>query len=353
VVFLPTNTAGSPWAWAKALEDRHVEVTTEVIERARNSPFRFESDRRFNMSEAGTPAFKLEAVSNLLEKTHAIISGGQSMFGSMPTRGFWDDMSLYEGAHVSVALVFHGSDIRDPDRHAALIKHSPYNINNLYAIDSGVVSKLKAISRKLADEIRHFDGPVFVSTPDLMDYVSHALWLPTVIDLQFWGPAPSRIGERRPRVVMIPTNDVLKGANYADEICWRLHDANLIEYVRLGGLTRQEMRAAVARADIVIDGLVGGAYGRTALQAMASGRLAIGNVERVFNRVEGLPIVHADPDSLEAVLLEIVESPDRFRDIAEAGRTYVERYHDGSYSATQLAAFLGLEPSGAPSPGAP
>ena len=207
--------------------------------------------------------------------------------------------------------------------------------------------------QKLTRELRNFDGPVFVSTPDLMDYVPNALWLPTVIDLQFWQPTPTRIGERRPRVLMIPTNDVLKGATYADEVCGRLHDAKLVEYLRLEGLSRQEMRAAMAQADIVIDGLVLGAYGRTALQAMASECLVICNVERVIGRVEELPIVHADPDSLEAVLLEIVESPDRFRDIAEAGRAYVERWHDGSYSATQLAAFLGLEPSGAPSPGAP
>ena len=294
----------------------------------------------------------LEEMSNLLGKTHAIIESGHSMFGSLPTRSFWDDLALYEGARVSVALVFHGSDIRDPDTHASLMKYSPYKPESLYRIDNDVMSRLRAILPRLAHEIQEFDGPVFVSTPDLIDYLPRALWLPQVVDLKLWDPAPIRIGERRPRVVMIPTSNVLKGAAYADAICWRLHDAELINYQPLRGVPPRQMREAITRADIVIDGLVLGAYGATAVEGMASQRLVISNVERVVDRVEQVPIVNADPGTLESTLLDVIEDPDRFRSLAEQGRAYVERYHDGSYSVAQLAAFLGLEPSGAPSPDA-
>jgi glycosyltransferase involved in cell wall biosynthesis len=353
VLFLPTNTAGQAWAWAKALEAHYEGVTTEVIERERESPFRFASDRRFLAKESASPGFMLEEMSNLLGKTHAIIEGGHSMFGSLPERSFWDDLGLYEGARVLVALVFHGSDIRDPDKHAAEMEYSPYKADSLYRIDSELILKIRAIVQRLSYEIRKFDGPVFVSTPDLMDYLPRARWLPQVVDLKFWDPAPIRIGERRPRVVMVPSSNVLKGSAYADAVCWQLHEAGLINYQPLRSVSPRQMGKAITRADIVIDGLVLGAYGTTAVEGMATQRLVISNVERVVDRVEQLPIVNADPGTLESTLLDITENPDRFRLLAEQGRAYVERYHDGSYSVIQLAAFLGLESSGVPSPGAP
>lgn len=344
VVFLPTNTAGQAWAWAKALEARYDDVATEVIERERDSSFRFESDRNFAATAVENPGFMLEETSSLFKKTHAVIESGQSMFGSLPSRSFWDDLAIYDGAGVLMALAFHGSDIRDPDKHAAMMEYSPYRSDGPHGIDSEIVSKVRTIVHKLTYQIREFDGPIFVSTPDLMDYLPRARWLPQVIDMRRWDPAPIRIGERRPRVMMIPTSNVLKGAVHADVVCWRLHDAGLINYQPLSGVPPRQMPEEIAQADIVIDGLVLGAYGTTAVESMASQRLVICNVERVADRVQGLPIVHADPGTLESVLLEVLENPDRFRSLAEQGRGYVERYHDGAYSAAELAVFLGLTP---------
>jgi hypothetical protein len=245
-----------------------------------------------------------------------------------------------------VALVFHGSEIRDPDRHAARFPYSPFNLNNKYSIDRELLTKLRQITHKLRRQAEQFDGPVFVTTHDLLTDVPGAQWLPVVVDIDKWAPAPVRIGEYPPRVVMIPTNGALKGSGGADDVCWPLHGAGVIDYQPLEGVPPDQMVETIAQADVLIDGLVLGAYGRTAIEAMATQRLVIGNVEAVVDAVEGLPIVHADPGSLERTLIEIAENPDPFRSRAEDGRRYVERYHDGTYAATVLGEFLGLEPSG-------
>ena len=95
-------------------------------------------------------------------------------------------------------------------------------------------------------------------------------------------------------------------------------------------------------SDIVLDQFRLGDYGVAACEAMAAGRLVVSHVSgQVRNAVEKdsgvtLPIVEANIDSLEHVLLHIVANRQHYRDVAEAGPSFVTRVHDGHMARAVL-----------------
>lgn len=104
------------------------------------------------------------------------------------------------------------------------------------------------------------------------------------------------------------------------------------------------MPSLMASCDIIVDQLLTASYGVTAIEAMTSGRVAIGFVgeeTRGLMPVEP-PIVEADPDTLEEVIVSLVEDRDAARATASQGLEFVRRWHDGREAANRLAGFLGV-----------
>jgi hypothetical protein len=134
---------------------------------------------------------------------------------------------------------------------------------------------------------------------------------------------------------------VLKGSSYADDALFRLDEAGVIRYLRPDSAVRaEEMRVLVEDADIVVDGLVIGAYGVTTCQALAAGRLVIGNTSELGGLRNECPVVHSDPDTVEAAVRSLLDRRDEWAAIAERGRSFARRYHDGSFTAHRLGDFL-------------
>jgi hypothetical protein len=128
-----------------------------------------------------------------------------------------------------------------------------------------------------------------------------------------------------------------------------LAERGLIEYRRIPRVLPQDMPIHIADADIVIDQLLIGDYGALACQAMAAGRCVVGHVSAgVRSQLpHPLPIVEARGRELRAVLERLVEDREEGQRAARAGIGYARTFHDGTYSAMQLAPFLGVAwPSG-------
>jgi hypothetical protein len=194
---------------------------------------------------------------------------------------------------------------------------------------------------------------VFATTPDLLDDLPYARWLPVVIHPDRWRTDAPVLARDRPRLLHIPTSARLKGTPLVEPVLLALHDEGLIEYVRVEGVAPEEMPAHVADVDIVLDQVVLGAYGAMAVQAMAAGRVVLAHVT-AQNRArlpEDPPIVEVDPDSFETVLRGLLERRDEARAAAARGPAYADSWHDGRYAAAVLAPWLGVAaPVGAPSP---
>jgi glycosyltransferase involved in cell wall biosynthesis len=333
----PANMAGQAWEWARAVRRAFPAMSTEVFTLHRTSPVAFPTDVRIPREQYLSEAWQAEVERHVTEShSHVLLESGLPLFGLRNGSDFSGDAEKLGAAGVQVGLVFHGSDIRDPRRHREMEPDSPFD-------GSEYVGKLQSKIDRVVPQVKRLGLPCFVSTPDLLDYLPAAEWLPVVVDTEVWTPGPTPLKTSRPVIAHIPSNSLLKGSAKIDQVIAGLADEGRVVYRRLDGLPPEQMPAVLREVDIVVDQLGLGLYGVLACEAMAAGRVVVSHVgERIRERVpEEIPIVEARAGNLREVLLGVVADRDAARETADAGPGFVGRYHDGTLSAKVLGGFLG------------
>lgn len=334
----PANSAGQAWAWMSALRRARPDVLTEVVA-IRNNVYDYRADIQVSKEVFASDA---TWALNLREHarqtwTHAIIEAGRGLFGALGGTDARADIDFLRNAGIEVALAFHGSEVRDPAAHAATHPGSPFaDPRDAYTM------KLKTVADRTLALAREFDGPIFVSTPDQLDYLPEARWLPVVIDLDAW-PLTPRDGTDVPLVVHAPSNPVLKGTAAIEAVLEPLVAAGRIRYERVTGMQPADAAAMVRRADVLIDQVLLGLYGVLACEGLASGAVVLGHLgESLRSKVpDEVPVVEATVDTLGERLEWVLEELPRLRDLAPDRRSFVERWHDGRYAAKVLEDFVG------------
>ena len=267
----------------------------------------------------------------LKDWSHAIFEAGRPIFGSLNGRDFRGDAAVLQSAGIRVALAMHGSEIRDPRRHAATHPWSPFSDSS-----DPLTALLQKKYDELAPRVAAFDGPIFVSTPDLLDYVPQGHWLPLVIDTSVWTPQAPPLDRPVPVVVHAPSNTALKGTGPVESALLPLAERGLIEYRRIQGVPPSKIGAMLADADVVIDQMLAGSYGVLACESMALGRVVLGYLGSVRDYVGDVPMLEATPDSLGDVIATILEDREGTRAAAAAGPAFIAEYHDGRRAASVL-----------------
>ncbi|QKJ20026.1 hypothetical protein [Microbacterium hominis] len=354
LLIAPVNSAGQGYAWARAAETIPAVAAANYAYRDPGDVFGFPADHR-----TPTGVFvrnrtwqRAQRRAVLRRFTHVVIESGRPILG--PSPGTVEQVGMLREAGVEVALLFHGSDIRMPSRHAEREPRSPF-IDARYP----ETDRLEEIATRNHALIAATAAPVFVSTLDLLDDVPHATWLPVVIDVDAWrdaGAAPP-LERERPIVVHAPSNAGLKGSELIADTMRRLHEEGLVDYREVRGVPAADMPGVYGGADIVLDQFSLGIYGVAAAEAMAAGRLVISHVgdttrrnahERTGRR---LPILEARADDLEAVLRRAVAARAEHAALAAEGPSYAAAVHDGAMAADALRGFLGGASQGARRPG--
>lgn len=334
----PANFAGQGWEWKRAVEAHLDGVSAEVFA-VQGSGLNFPADRPIDGRWYRVRAWQDRQEQRVLhEYTHLLAEAVRPVLGLKYGDTLGAELAVLAAAPVRVAVLLHGSEIRRPDRHAERHPHSPFHDR-----DWELGRVLQDQSERLGRIVAAFDGPTFVSTPDLLDDVPGGTWLPVVVDPRLWHSDRPVLERDRPVVVHVPSSAKLKGSELVDPVAQRLADEGVIDYRRLSGLRPEEMPAVVADADIVLDQFALGSYGVAAVQAMAAGRLTVGHVaDHVRARIPvDLPIVDATPDTLREVLLGLLADRAVARAVAAAGQRYAHEQHDGRRSAAVLSGFLG------------
>lgn len=334
------NSAGQAFAWAN--------VATEVLQmpaesfappRALTAGPHVEVPARERL-EIHAAALELERV--LSSYTHVLVDGYERLFGTLIGDDIGPELVLLKRHGIEVGLVAHGSDVRDPDRHMADLRHSYF-----FSADAEWTDLMRRISERNR-EIAQFSGlPLFVSTPDLLDDLPSARWLPVVVDGARWEEQPAIRTTGRLRVLHRPSRSEppIKGSDVVVPILERLADEGVVEYHDGGGdvVPNADMPALVGSVDVVVDQIRTGSYGVAAVEAMAAGRIVVGGAtEHVRSHTRGeLPIVDADPATFEAVIRDLAAlSGEARRELGERGRTYARAWHDGRLSGEVLASFV-------------
>jgi hypothetical protein len=260
-----------------------------------------------------------------------LLEAGRGVFGTLNGRNFVGDTAALRAAGVTVGLVFHGSEIRDPRAHAATHAWSPFS-----DASSELTARLQRQYDALAPLVADFDGPKFVSTPDLIDYVPDARWLPLVIDTSVWTPQAPPLERAVPVVVHAPSHTVLKGTQHVESVLQPLADRGLIDYRRIQNVAPSRIGPLLADADVVIDQMLAGSYGVLACEGVALGRVVVGYLGSVRAHVGEVPILEATPDTLGEVMTRILDDRESVAAAAASGPAWIATYHDGRMSAQIL-----------------
>lgn len=327
VLIGPANFAGQATLWARALESRFPGVGARSF--ATESAFGFPADalvapRVFQNSRTWQRAQAAAATGF----THLLVESMVPPFGRLAGRDLQRQLRLL-GSGPRVAFVLHGTDVRSARR-------------PVEQLTAGERQADRIAARKRA-LLAGSEGPAFVTTPDLLDDVPQAVWLPVVIDVDSWARPDAHAASAAMRVVHVPSSSAIKGTAAITPAAQALHDAGAIDYRPASGVSHADMVGILRTADVVLDQFVLGSYGVAACEAMAAGAVVVGHVSRpVRDRVlaatgHELPIVEATPDTLSGVLRRLADDADARARIASDGLAFVCDVHDGRMSADIIA----------------
>ncbi len=335
----PVNSAGQAWLWASALEREVPGLVAESLTTG-SGAFDFRVHRTGTYRQYRSDLrWQLELTAyTLREVTHVLFEAGRPMFGQQRGQMWTNDVPILDQAGIKHGLVFHGSEIRDPAQHRARYDFSPFRNP-----DDELTQRLQAANDVLRTHLDDYEGPRFVTTPDLLEFVDGSTWLPLTVDVSEFASNQPVLEREVPVVLHAPSASALKGSVYVDPVLTDLDARGLIKYQRVQGVPHSELAEMVRHADIVVDQLLLGSYGVFACEAMAAGRVTVGHIADPVRDLlpTNLPIAEATPDDLSEVIERLVAERDSARKVADAGPEYVRELHDGRKSVEVLLPFLG------------
>jgi len=340
----PANFAGQGHAWAMAARTlHHVSACSFAV--ANDADFTMGTDYSVDRNTFADEEWSQRHEEWVGGFTHVLIEAGRPITGLRHGLDCEAEVPVLEARGVKVAMVAHGSDVRRPLSHRRREPDSPF-------VD--LDSKDTRTRQKYADRIAPLIDSrrwAFASTPDLIEDVPSARWLPVVVDparwlVTSWEPPAGRGAGLPPLVVHVPSSTRMKGTEAIEPVLEKLVQAGRIRYRPLRSVPHHDMPAVLAEADIILDQFAIGSYGVAAVEGLAAGRVVIGHVRpEVRHRVLqdtgwSLPIVEGTPATLAQVIEELVADVSGWQDQALLGPAFVDDVHDGRLSAAVLDDFL-------------
>ena len=294
------------------------------------NPYRYAVDRQIDI-RSGDPAIFWRTFEEAIERFDIIhFHFGRSLFpddwGGVPP--LWD-LPIYRILGKKVFATWHGSDCRQMRIHLEKNPWSYFKYSDLRP-DDNRTAKVVEVFRTYADR-------QFVTAPDYLDYVPDAEVLGRVIDLEEW---PEQAPEQRevPLLLHVPSRRGTKGTELLLPAIERLKAEGLaFEFQLLEGVPHAEARRAIQAADVVIDNLITGDYELVSIEAMASSRVAVANIQAASAQAfPDAPVYSVDPDSVADRLRTLIGDADLRRSLAARGRAHVAATHDAAVAAVKL-----------------
>ncbi|GFM97149.1 hypothetical protein Sfulv_19600 [Streptomyces fulvorobeus] len=334
----PANYAGQGAAFAQAVSQANADVSVEVVMNHRADTFDYPADVYVDAARLGELDVQLEQVKRVVGRyTHLIVDAFMPVFGRLNGDTIAGDLAALRKARIKVALLSHGSDIRNPVRHMERHEYSLFR-----DAPDGIAEKLRSkaeVNRRIADEC---GLPLFVTTPDLLDDLPSARWAPLVVDVASWAVEAPTMERKRPVVMHAPSKRWTKGTDRIMPVLTELHERGVIDFRCAENIPWAEMQALVKESDLVLDQFTTGSYGTFAVEAMAAGKPVVGYIsDGVKAATNGeLPIVSATPDTLREVLGSLLDDREGTAAVGRASSEFARTYHDGRWTAQVLSGFL-------------
>ncbi|MCW2854252.1 MAG: hypothetical protein JWM84_3916 [Nocardioides sp.] len=332
------NYAGQLSSIAQAVTTARDDVSAEVLTRTTGAEFGYPADVYVRARSLTKLPGQIEQLQRILPRyTHLVADAFLPVFGSLNGSDIAADLPTLSHAGISVALLGHGSEVRHPVHHMDRLPFSHF-----FDAPDGVVDNLVRISERNREIAETSGLHVFVTTPDLLDDLPMATWIPLVVDVDAWACDRPVMERDRPVVLHAPSKRWTKGTDRFLPQLQALDDRGVIELRLVEGVPWATMRDMVQDADIVIDQVAIGSYGTFACEAMAAGKPVLANLTPTVTEVlrEVPPIVNTPPDQVRETLERLLDDPSGTAAIGRRSVEYVRRLHDGRRSAEVLDQFL-------------
>ncbi|MCL1897206.1 MAG: hypothetical protein FWG16_00050 [Micrococcales bacterium] len=339
----PVNFAGQGEAWAQAVNHHLSEVQAVSFGLEAANRFDFPASRVVPQATYRNDKTWQQAHFEWVTShfSHVLIEAFRPLFGGLFHFDPFKEAKLLGQMGVQVAFVAHGSEVRVPSRHAKQQAASPFASGQYPG-----QRNLERRSRRHVAVANQAGLPIFVSTPDLVEYLPAGRWLPIVVDPERWANQASVMARPTPVVLHAPSDMLMKGTDLVRPQLTELEKKGLIEYRELTEVPADDLPGAMAEADLVLDQFRVASYGVAAVEAMAAGRAVIGNVSQLVRQAafglagQELPIWEAQPDSIGRAVMDLVNQPDKAVALAAGGSQFAQKVHNGAQSAAVLKAFL-------------
>lgn len=332
------NYAGQLAALAHAVTAVDPDVSAEVITRTMSWTRGYPSDLNVPGNRFGKLEVQLDLARRILPRyTHLISDAFLPVLGYLNGTDIAGDLPALERARIKTALLCHGSEIRDPQRH---LDRMPYSLFRFAPPER--LAELRTKAGRNAEILAQHDLPVFVTTPDLLADVPQARWVPLVVDVDTWDCDLPVLERPRPVVLHAPSARWSKGTDLFLGELEELADRGVIELRLVEGLSWSQMRAEVFAADIVVDQVAVGCYGTFACEAMAAGKPVVvylhDEVLAAFD--EDVPVANTEPTAVRQTVERLLDDRAGAQALGSAAREFARRVHSGGRSASVLQEFL-------------
>ena len=201
-----------------------------------------------------------------------------------------------------------------------------------------------ANQKKALKSALKYANAIFVSTPDLIEFIPGSILLPQPIDINTFESMKKNIVTEKNqsgtiKIAHAPSNRKMKGTRYIEEaVSTLIASGYSIELLLVENLPYEEALHKCANADIVIDQLLIGSYGQYSVEMMALGKPVICYLRDDLLRhySSELPIVNANPSNLIEVLKNLLDRKDDWDKLGRQGVKYVQQNHDSKVIAKKL-----------------
>lgn len=348
ILHLPTSVGGNAWGLAQA--EKLLNLQSEVFVLSppgiNGYPYDFCMDLKDKKTKVGRLLHKVKFFLEIRKKYDVFHFNYGSSFFNMPHLGplfiNWE-LPFYPKS-AKLFVTYNGCDARQKyptmQRCAIAACHDKGCYHGI--CNSGVLDEQRRVGiRKMSKHVAH----MWALNPDLLHFLpkEKSSFLPYTICFPSQKVYPI-LKLKKLKIVHVPTNPEAKGSLYILQAIERLKIKyeEYFEFITADKLMPHAMLMALYQeADLVIDQVLIGWYGASAVEAMMMGRAVIARINP--DDLHFIPphmakdvqesIIHADPFSIYAVLERCIHDREFLAAKAAAGTEYVRKWHDPKYVA--------------------
>ncbi len=242
------------------------------------------------------------------------------------------DLWLLKLLGKKIFVEFHGSELRD---YADAEKVNPYILTEDYTAGLEKRKKTAAKICRYADGVLLHDDELI---PHLPATARNIFVVPLKVDLERFTPCYVPVEKEKICIVHAPSNRKVKGSDQIIEAVESLKQKYDLDFILVENKTQKEARQIYKKADIIVDQVRLGTYGVFAIEGMALGKPVITYISDGMKDClpEELPLVSANPDTVQEVLERLIKDGRLRHEIGVAGSEYVKKYHDCRKNAKAL-----------------